>query len=161
MPCGTSRNTFLSNYKNTKTFVKGLAAKMRILHFRVFECPCEADTTIKEQPVIVYADDTDILSMLLHHYYNAPDLKDIFPTEMTRKSDHQQRKCYSIRKIISQLSKRGEATLPCLLFAHAFNGCDTTSAMYRLGKTSIFKKLKNSKRIRNVADVLYKNGQNP
>ena len=46
VPCGTSRNTFLSNYKNTKTFVKGLAAKMRILHFRVFECPCEADTTI-------------------------------------------------------------------------------------------------------------------
>ena len=53
VPCGTSRNTFLSNYKNTKTFgrkllvqTKGLAAKMRILHFRVFECPCEADTTI-------------------------------------------------------------------------------------------------------------------
>ena len=169
VPCGTSRNTFLSDYKNTKTFVKGLAAKMRILDFRVFECPCEADTTIvkvalkysKEQPVIVYADDTDILSMLLHHYYNAPDLKDIFPTEMTRKSDHQQRKCYSIRKIISQLPKRGEATFPCLLLAHAFNGCDATSAMYRFGKTSIFKKLKISKRVRNVADVLYKNGQNP
>ena len=41
----------------------------------------------KEQLVIVYANDTDILSFLLHHYQNTPDLKDIFLTEMTEKSD--------------------------------------------------------------------------
>ena len=74
-----------------------MAAKLRILGFQVFECPCDADTTTvkmvleysKKQPIIVYADDTDILSLLLHDYHNAPDLKDIFLTEMTRKSDHQ------------------------------------------------------------------------
>ena len=71
---------------------------------------------------------------------------------MTRKSDHQQSKYYSIRGIINQLLKR--------LFAPVFTGCDTTSAVYQFGKTSIFKKLKNSKRVRNIADI-YKNGQNP
>ena len=155
----TDRNTFLSNHKNLKTFVKGLAAKLRILGFQVFECSCDADTAIvkfalnsKEQSVIVYADDTNIISLLLHHYHNKPNLEDIFLTAMTRKSDHQQSKYYSIRGIINQLLKR--------LFAPIFTGCDTTSAVYQFGKTSIFKKLKNSKRVRNIADI-YKNGQNP
>ena len=76
----------------------------------------------------MYADDIDILSLLLHYCRNTPDLKSIFITEMTRKSDYQRRKCYSIREVISQLSKRGEPTLSHLLFAHAFTGCDMTSA---------------------------------
>ena len=72
-----------------------MPTKLRILGFRVFECHCDADATIvkvilknsTEQPVIVYANDTDILSFLLHHCQNTPDLKDIFLTEMTGKSD--------------------------------------------------------------------------
>ena len=76
----------------------------------------------------MYADDIDILSLLLHYCRNTPDLKSIFITEMTRKSDYQRRKCYSIREVISQLSKRGEPKLSHLLFAHAFTGCDMTSA---------------------------------
>ena len=134
----------------------------------MFECPCDDDTTIvkvaleysKEQPIIVHANDTDILSLFLHHYHNTPDLKDIFLTEMTRKSNHQHRKCYSVREVISQLLKRGEPTLPYLLSAHDFTGCDATSAIHRFGKTSIFKKLENSKRQRNIADIS-KDAQNP
>ena len=107
----TDRNIFLSNHEYKKAFVKCLATKLRILGFQVFECPCDADTTIvkvvleysKEQPIIVYEDDTDILSLILHHYYNTTDLKDIFITEMTRKLDHKQRKCYSIREVTCQL----------------------------------------------------------
>ena len=80
---------FSFNYEN-----KGLAAKLRILGFRVFECPCDADIAIvkkalkssKEQPVIVYADDTDIIYLLLHLYHSTTDLKDIFLAEMTRPS---------------------------------------------------------------------------
>ena len=76
----------------------------------------------------MYADDIDILSLLLHYCRNMPELKSIFITEMTSKSDYQRRKCYSIREVISQLLKRVEPTLPYLLFAHAFTGCDMTSA---------------------------------
>ena len=109
----------------------------------------------------MYADDTVILSLLLLSYHNTPDLKDIFLTEMTRKSNHQHRKCYSVREVISQLLKRGEPTLPYLLSAHDFTGCDATSAIHRFGKTSIFKKLENSKRQRNIADIFSKDAQNP
>ena len=115
----------------------------------------------KKQPLIMYADDSDILSLLLHHCHNTPDFKDTFLTEMTTKSDHQQRKCYSIREAISQFIKRGEPMLPYLLFAHVFTGCDTTSIIYRFEKTSIFKRLEKSKRLRNTADVFYKDGKNP
>ena len=51
--------------------------------------------------------------------------------------------------------------LPYLLFAHVFTGCDTTSIIYRFEKTSIFKRLEKSKRLRNTADVFYKDGKNP
>ena len=80
--CLTDRNTFFSNYENKKAFLKCLAANLRSLGFQLFECFFNADTTkleySKEQPVIAYADDTDILSLLLHHYHNTPYLKDIF-----------------------------------------------------------------------------------
>ena len=75
--CLTDRKTFLSNY---------------VQKLSLNECPCDANTTIvevahdysKEQPVIVYADDTDILSLLIHRYHNTSDLKDIFLIEMTK-----------------------------------------------------------------------------
>ena len=50
--------------------------------------------------------------------------------------------------------------MPYLLFAHAFPGCDATLAIYQFVTTSIFKKLKNSQRLRKIADI-YKVGQNP
>ena len=68
--------------------------------------------------------------------------KIIFLIEMTRKSDHQQRKCYSIREFISQLLKRGEPTLLYLLFARAFSGCSTTSASTDLGRLPFSKSSK-------------------
>ena len=154
---------FSFNYEN-----KGLAAKLRILGSRVFECPCDADIAIvkkalkssKEQPVIVYADDTDILSLLLHLYHSTPDLKDIFLAEMTRPSATQM---LFNQRSYQTVSKTRGPTLPYLLFAHAFTDCDmnsTYSAIYLLGKTFIFEKLKHSKRLRNSADIS-KNGQNP
>ena len=130
--------------------------------FRCWYHNSQSGTRIfKVQRAIVFSNDTDILSLLLHHYHNTPNLKDIFLPEMTRKSSHQQRKCYSIREVISQFLKRGEPTLPYLLFAYAFTGCGMSSAIYRFGKTSIFKKLNNLKQLRNITDIFYKDGQNP
>ena len=70
----------------------------------------------KEQPVIVYADDTNILFLLLGHCYNTPSLKD-----MTRKSDHQQRKCYSVRDFISKLLKRGKTNVAISIVCSCFH----------------------------------------
>ena len=48
-----------------------------------------------------------------------------------------------------------------LLFAHAFTGCDTTSAIHNFGKTSIFKKLKDSVALTNIGDVFYEKFKMP
>ena len=47
-----------------------------------------------------------------------------------------------------------------LLFAHAFTGCDTTSAVHKFGKISIFGKLK-SKKLKTVAARFYEDDLSP
>ena len=41
------------------------------------------------------------------------------------------------------------------MFAHAFTRCDTTSAVHNFGKTSIFKKLKDSVALTNIGNFFY------
>lgn len=157
--CPSDRNTFLTNYSNKGEFVKYLASKLRSFGFQVFECPSDADTTIvkvaieiaKTQDVTVYSDDTDVLCLLVHHFYHSSNMKNVYMSNMTRQKD-QARSCYSISEITNQ---------PYLLFAHAFTGCDTTSAIHRFGKTAIFKRLENSKDLREIADMFNKNQQTP
>ena len=42
-----------------------------------------------------------------------------------------------------------------ILFAHAFTGCDTTSAIHMLGKKSIYLKMESSETLRNIAKQFY------
>ena len=164
--CPTDRNTFLTNYANKGAFVKSLASNLRSLGFQVFECPSDADTTIvkvaidiaQSQNVMVYSDDTDILCLLVHHYFHLSNLQNMYLSNMTRQKD-QARNCYSISDIVNQGAFK--TVLSYILFAHAFTGCDTTSAIHKFGKTAIFKKLDNSKQLRNIADIFYKDNQNP
>ena len=141
----TDRNNFLTIYGNKGSFVKSLAIELRKIGFQVFECPSDADTTIvkvaidiaKSKNVTVYSDDTDVLCLLAHHCFHLPALKSIYLSNMTRrKNQNQARNCYSISEIVS-LDKLKTA-LPYLLFAHAFTGCDTTSAIHKFRKTTIY-----------------------
>ena len=82
---------------------------------------------------------------------------------LSRRNDYTISNANAIQSYKLSVSKTRGATLPYLLFAHAFTGCDMTStysAIYLPSKTFIFKKLKRSKRLRNSADIS-KNGQNP
>ena len=51
-------------------------------------------------------------------------------------------------------------TLRYLLFAHAFTGCDTISAIHRFGKVSLFKKLQNAN-LSQIANAFYKDDKLP
>ena len=165
-PCTSDRDSFLSNYKNKEKFVKFLARRLRILELQVIECPSDADTTIvkvavetaKETPVNVFSDDTDVLCLLLHHCNNTRDLHKVNIINVTKKKD-QQRHCYTISDITNRL--QNPVILLYLLFAHAFTGCDTTSAIHRFGKSSIFTKLQHSKQLRLIADIFNKSEQTP
>ena len=79
--------------------------------------------------VEVHADDTDIALMLVHHW--KVGLHDIIFCAT------QSRKCWSISESSLSMSPKIKDTI---LFIHAVSGCDTTSALYGIGKPSILKK---------------------
>ena len=79
----------------------------------------------------VYADDTDVAVMLVHHW-NSKLQEIIFTSKRSQTS-------WSIRESASQLPNELRTLLP---FIHAFSGCDSTSAIFGLGKNTIFKKFK-------------------
>ena len=80
-------------------------------------------------------------------------LENIYLSNMTRQKD-QACNCYSISEIVSQ--DRLKSVLSYLLFAHAFTGCDTTSAIHKFGKNTIFRKLESSKPLRSIGDIFSK-----
>ena len=58
-------------------------------------------------------------------------------------------------------SKTMGANVALCIVCHAFTSCDKISVIYLFQKTSLFKKLRNSKKLRNIADIFYKDQQNP
>ena len=89
---------------------------------------------------------------------NSTVIHDIYLINATRKKEQQRRECYNITDILNVVE---DHVIKYLLFAHAFTGCDTTSAIHNFGKTSIFKKLKDSIVLRNIADVFYEDLKPP
>ena len=84
-----------------------------------------------ENPVEVISDDTDIAVLLLFHW--TENMKDIF--------FHSERsnKTWSIKASSKSLSPEIKNILPLV---HAFSGCDTTSAIFGLGKPTVLKQFK-------------------
>ena len=84
----------------------------------------------------VVADDTDVLIMLLYHYYSQsltiPMI--LLPTKSQR----------SVIDIKATVSKIGELCLE-LLPAHALSGCDQTAMHHGIGKMRVWKAVKNDK----------------
>ena len=76
----------------------------------------------------VFADDTDISVLLLHHWHVG--LYDI--TVTSRRSN----KSWSIKECKEALPAHIQQIV---LFLHAFTGCDTTSAIFGVGKPSAFR----------------------
>lgn len=97
-------------------------------------CPSDADTTIvkvaleyENRPVTIFADDTDILCLVLHHLYILRDHGDIYLKNMTRKNDAELRPCYRIQDIIDASES---VHVEYILFCHAFTGCETISKCF-------------------------------
>lgn len=159
--CPADRKSFLSNYTNKQAFIDWLSTHLADAGFEIVKCPADADTTIvkaainQKGSVNVYSDDTDILCLLLHHFDQSLK-RDIILCEMT-KAQHQARECVSIKQVIKKI---GSAKLKYILFAHAFTGCDTTSAIHQFGKVSIFDKLK-KKELQRIADLFNHSGASP
>ena len=113
-------------------------------------CTGDADTKIvatalevaKQQEVTVVADDTDVAVMLLYHW--TEDLCDIkFYTERGKK-------CWSIKESQKPLANVKE----CILFIHAWFGCDSTSSIFGKVKPSCFILVSKSQSMQRIAKIM-------
>ena len=123
---------------------------------RVVHTPGDANTTIVSEAlkalsdenvvskVLVMADDTDILCLLLHHYQREKTQAELYIKNVTcknasrtsgagaaREDTLKTRVEYNIKDVLDHL---GETIKKYILFGHAITGCDTLSAVYNLGK---------------------------
>ena len=144
MKVTTSRKLFLKNTNNKKELIKILSSRFTKMNIATTQSKGDADVlTVKtaidaahSKKVCVVSDDTDILVLLMYHWHST--MKDIsFSTTKTVNKKKIPMK-YSIRSLVNdhELTKY-------LLFAHAWTGCDTTSAIHKQGKTKILQHLKN------------------
>ena len=130
---------FLRNSHNKDQLIKLIVHDLETEGHEAIQSNGDADVLIVKKAlelaernnVIVAADDTDILVLLCYHWKN--DLYKIyFSTESSEKRKALGQKFWSIQSIAESLP-----LVPYILFAHAWSGCDTTSALYMKGKYQI------------------------
>ena len=144
VPCGIK--VFLCNQHNKEQLINLLSARLQKCGYETVECTGDADIFIVKKPyeyanedldVVVSAEDTDILVLLVYHW-NQDLSKVYFNTEWKdRKSSAKLLKFYDVGALTDNMPLREH-----ILFAHAWSGCDTTSATCRKGKTKIAQLLK-------------------
>ena len=122
--------TFLSNYSNKQRFIDTVASKPTENNILVNHSPGDADYLIaltsleklKSSNVVCITDDTNVLVLLLHYAESSQ-----FNHYLDASSNNATRPQWNVLQ-----TKRlvGKAVISCLLFVHAFLGCDTVSSIY-------------------------------
>ena len=95
--------------------------------------------------VCFLAEDTDILVLLLHHWQQC--MNDVFFLSQAKKERDGKQidcKCISIKAAQGHL---GTSDCLCLPAVHAFEGCDTTSAIFGHGKGSVYSQLTSTEQL--------------
>ena len=145
------QNVFLGNETNKSKFIGLLAKYLRLAGHLVKCCTGDADVEIvataidlakKKRPSIVVADDTDIIILLIYHW--EVGFGDVFfKSEKAMKT-------WSVSDVVEQLG-----CLKChVLFLHAWTGCDSTSAIFGHGKTSLINNMRNSQELQELSQTM-------
>ncbi|KAI4476939.1 hypothetical protein M0804_013119 [Polistes exclamans] len=133
-----NQQQFFTNINNKSRFISMLSNKLTAANIAVKQAKNDADVLIIETAIekfdatnttIVVGEDVDLLVLL-----TARTSMDKISYFLKPGRAQQRREIYS--------SKSLSAYPKCqnyILFLHAITGCDTSSAMYRRGKTSVFK----------------------
>ena len=153
------QHLFFSNANNKSQFINLLSIYLIESGFDVHQSSSDADTNIVKAAleiassgnlVIVIADETGVLVLLLHHFND--DMSDVFVYSEASRRSKVGPKVFSIRTLKSNMIP---IVLRSLLFLHAWSGCDTTSAIFGYGKASILKKFTSSEKFQNLSKVFY------
>ena len=109
-------------------------------------------SAIKENTVLV-GEDTDLLVLLCYHVEQQSHT--VVFTSDAKKGTAKPPRVWDIHNTQEAI---GKELCDCLPFLHALTGCDTTSRLFGIGKTSCLKKIKKSAHLRLQAAVF--NNQN-
>ena len=137
-----NQQIFLSNENNKSQFILLLSKHLEADGNIVYIADGDADTMIvtcalqyagQESDINVVADDTDVLVLLMYHWKH--NMADVYFLSEVKKN-------MMVWKIRDLVTKAGKIITSHLLSLHAWSGCDTTTATYGHGKTSLLKRIK-------------------
>ncbi|KAK6183990.1 hypothetical protein SNE40_006544 [Patella caerulea] len=152
--CLNKQEQFLTNEKNKSQFIAILSTRLRAAGHTVAQASADADTMIvnsalnasKQREVVLMAEDTDILVMIVYHF--EPAMHDIKLCKFPKKQ--KDGLLYSIRSLFDCLDP---ITKNHILFVHAWSGCDTTSATFGQGKLGVLNLLRRDEDLVQCAKV--------
>ena len=143
-PVVCEQESFLANDNNKDKLIKLLMLSLRTCGINTIQSSGDADVDIastaltlassQEHAIAVVADDTDILVLLVHHFHQS--MSDIFFVARSKRLS--ENSDISIRSVCQKL---GHEVCQQLLVIHAVGGCDTTSALYGIGKATVFRRI--------------------
>ncbi|KAK3103736.1 hypothetical protein FSP39_021463 [Pinctada imbricata] len=144
---------FLNNTKNKDNFLKLLGQTLERHGIDVKYADGDADLmivlTAKEiselKPVIVIAEDTDILVLLIHYANNTG-----YPIYMQSSGSNSSQKKWNVDETAKSIGEDMCRVLPVM---HAITGCDTTSRPFGVGKGKAFKEFRSKPELRQLACV--------
>ncbi|EDO39052.1 predicted protein [Nematostella vectensis] len=151
------KDVFLSYPANKQRFIYLLGDKLQRSGYTVLHAPGDADLAIVETAIqsakttttALVGEDTDLL-ILLCHYADANDHDILFMPQTKQKSGTM--RVWNIKNTVEAL---GPDICKNIMFAHAILGCDTTSALYGLGKGLSLKMLTSDVTFRQQADIFH------
>lgn len=145
---------FLSNKTNKAVLIDLLMPYLQLNGFVVAQAPSDADSLIVSvaldcatlssvSTVAVLAEDTDVLVLLLHH--RKPTMRPIYFVSEAKKGRGGKLvggKCLNVGDVQERI---GVEACDRMLVVHALGGCDSTSAIFGLGKGTIHSRIQADK----------------
>ena len=146
MVLNVSKDVFLLNNHNKQQFINMLSNELVKNHCQVHHSQTDADVLIvektvqssKEYPTALVAEDTDLLVLLLDKVTDS--CQNVYM--ISKQSKKAKGTIWHIQQAQSKLQPD---ILTNILFIHAFTGCDTTSGIKGIGKSSLMKKINKKK----------------
>jgi hypothetical protein len=143
-PFKSKKESFLSNSENKQTFIKHLGSYLVDHDVTVRHAAGDADMLIVETAIehaeqeitYVIGEDTDLLVLLCYHVQNSS--QNVYLRSDIRQNRQSLRKIWDIHKTQAVLTRSVCDLLP---FLHALTGCDSTSRIFGIGKSSALKEL--------------------
>ena len=152
-----SQQIFLSSNSNKESLIDMLIPTLIPDNHTIKQAAADADTLIvasvlgfasEGQAVSLFANDTDILVMLVYHWKR--DMATVCVKSDIMKSGKRIQKVFNVEEACSIVTT---TTKQHILLIHAFTGCDTTSAIHDKGKSVLKKLLENSNEAQTSAMV--------